>query len=371
LAQSSGISWTHATQNFWVGCVKIAAGCKHCYIDRDLRKQTDPYTGQKRRPWGQLYRSDTWSNPLEWQKKLQGTGKAIRVFTNSDADFFFSNEEATKSPFDFFHNDPDQWRAQAWKIIRETPNLVWLILTKRAGNIRAMLPPDWNGGYKNVWLGVSICERKDVRNMDILRKIPVHKEAVRWCSFEPLLADIAAGVNLKGFGWAVVGGESGGGMEPGEEYMHGALPAENAARRTMLYKWAANLRDKITAANPPVRFYFKQVSAPKSGAGANALDGKLWHDFADPPKGLQWKPYEHKSKLLTPGEWQRYKHCGGVYPYADPVKARTMKRSHGNPALLLVDLARGGNQLAAKELNARDRKLLHLRHKAKAAKKKQ
>lgn len=319
MGENSGISWTHRTQNFWVGCVKIAAGCKHCYIDRDLRKQTDPFTGEKRKPWGQLYRTDTWQNPDKWQKQLEGTGKALRVFTNSDADFFFGQEEA-KSPFDFYHNSPDQWRKQAWEIIRDTPNLCWLILTKRAENIAAMLPADWGSGYPNVWLGVSICERKDVPNMDILRKIPVHKEAVRWCSFEPLLEDIAAHVNLKGFGWAVVGGESGGGMEPGEEYMHGQKPPENAARRTMLYRWAANLRDKVKAAGLP--FYFKQVSAPKSGAGANALDGVLWHEFPDPPKGLTWKPYEHKSKLLTPEQIAGFK-AGGTYPFKPPVKAES------------------------------------------------
>ncbi len=109
--------------------------------------------------------------------------------------------------------------------------------------------------------------------MDVLRKIPA---AVRFVSCEPLLEDIAADINLDGFHWVIAGGESGSGNEyvwkPDADWK--AELKHSEGRRTMLYKWAAALRDKVKAAGLP--FFFKQVTAPRPGTGANALDGKLW-----------------------------------------------------------------------------------------------
>ncbi len=61
MAENSGISWTHATQHFWVGCDKVAPECAHCYIDRILVKQG-------REPWGEMYRTKTWDAPWKWEK---------------------------------------------------------------------------------------------------------------------------------------------------------------------------------------------------------------------------------------------------------------------------------------------------------------
>ena len=60
--ENSNIGWTHNTQNFWLGCDKIAPECAHCYIDRTLRRQG-------RKPWGHLYRTKTWENPIKWQRE--------------------------------------------------------------------------------------------------------------------------------------------------------------------------------------------------------------------------------------------------------------------------------------------------------------
>lgn len=91
-------------------------------------------------------------------------------------------------------------------LIRQTPSLDWLLLTKRPENIREYLPPDWGSGYRNTWLGVSVEDQKfGLPRIDILREIPA---AVRFLSVEPLLEDLGV-INLAGIHWVIVGGETG------------------------------------------------------------------------------------------------------------------------------------------------------------------
>src|SRR5580704_12298824 len=129
MAKLTQIGWAHGTQNFWLGCDKIAPECAHCYIDRILRRQG-------REPWGEIYRTKTWNDPLVWQRHAPRKGLCYRVFTCSLSDFF--------------HAKADDWRPAAWDIIRARPNLVWLILTKRPERILRHLPPDWPEAYPNV-----------------------------------------------------------------------------------------------------------------------------------------------------------------------------------------------------------------------------
>jgi protein gp37 len=250
MAENSGISWTHNTQNFWLGCDKVAPECAKCYISRILSKQG-------REPWGEVYRTHTWGEPWKWEAEATRDNWALRVFTCSLSDFF--------------HVKADPWRREAWAIIKRTPHLVWLVLTKRPELIESRLPRDWGTGYPNVWLGVSTGSKQTLNKMDTLRRIPA---AVRWVSCEPLLEDISADINLDGFGWVVVGGESGAGNEylwnPDADWK--AELKDEGGRRTMLYKWAAAIRDKVKAARLP--FMFKQVTSPRPGFGYNALQGQ-------------------------------------------------------------------------------------------------
>ena len=267
----------------WVGCDKVAPECAKCYIGREIRKQRDwlgyegkPIKGSsigRRQPWGKVYLTQTWSEPWKWEAECIRSRTAKRVFTCSLSDFF--------------HVEADPWRREAWSIIKRTPHLVWLVLTKRPELIEARLPRDWGNGYPNVWLGVSTGCRRTLNKTDTLRRIPT---AVRWVSAEPLIEDISADINLDGFGWVVVGGESGAGHEylwkPDADWK--AELNDEDGRRTMRYEWAANLRDKVKAAGLP--FMFKQVTASRSGFGHNALDGKDWHEFPPAPNGLEWAP---------------------------------------------------------------------------------
>lgn len=277
MAENSGISWTHNTWNPWVGCDKVAPECAKCYINRDIRKQRDwlgyegkPIKGSnigRRQPWGKVYLTQTWSEPWKWEAECIRSRTAKRVFTCSLSDFF--------------HAKGDPWREDAWSIIKRTPHLVWLVLTKRPELIEARLPRDWGNGYPNVWLGVSTGCRQTLGKMGTLRRIPVHHQAVRWISAEPLLEDISTEINLDGYGWVVTGGESGSGDEyqwdPTADWRSEFM---TGGRRVMMLEWAANLRDVTKKAGLP--FLFKQVTNPLPGRGVDAL-GRISREYPEPP----------------------------------------------------------------------------------------
>jgi protein gp37 len=164
---------------------------------------------------------------------------------------------------------------------------VYLVLTKRPSRILKHLPEDWGEGYKNVWLGVSIGDNKSVYLADVLRKVPA---AVRFLSCEPLLEDISEKLDLTGIQWVIVGGESG----EGGEYKWDSTTMDwrkldgTTGRRTMDLAWAYKLYIKASDAGVP--YFFKQVTSPRSGVGADAL-GKEIHEWpALPNGGTWWKP---------------------------------------------------------------------------------
>lgn len=238
MGEVTGISWCDATWNPWHGCAKVSAGCKNCYMFREKKQYgQDPTL---------VVRSKTkFNDPLKWV----ASGKAPqRCFTCSWSDFFIA--------------DADPWRAEAWEIIRRTPQITYQILTKRPELIAYHLPPNWGTGYPNVWLGVS-CENQSAvdKRIPLLLRTPA---ALRFLSCEPLIGRIdlceylgmwwnqtmgcfegtGAQINKKAFdgrsgiGWCIVGGESGSGARP----MHP--------------DWARSLRDQCEAAGVP--FHFKQ-----------------------------------------------------------------------------------------------------------------
>lgn len=127
-------------------------------------------------------------------------------------------------------------REQMWGVIRDTPNLDWLMLTKRASRIERYLPSDWGNGYANVWLGVTAENKANgYPRVDILRTVPA---VIRFLSIEPLLEDVSD-INLTGIHWIIVGGESGSKARPFE------------------LDWARNL--KTVARRYKSKFFMKQL----------------------------------------------------------------------------------------------------------------
>jgi protein gp37 len=129
MAEHTEISWADATFNPWIGCTRVSPGCDHCYAARDNERHKW-VSG-----WGaERHRTKTWNNPVQWHRKAAQTGYRPRVFCASLADVF--------------DNEIDQaWRNDLWELLRKTTNLRWMLLTKRIGNARKMLPEDWPFAY--------------------------------------------------------------------------------------------------------------------------------------------------------------------------------------------------------------------------------
>lgn len=311
MVMTSGISWCYDTWNPFVGCQQCADECLHCYIQRELRKQKDwqslldhkPF----RQPWGQVYLTQTWRDPYKHQRELDGTNLCRRLFTCSLSDFFIAlADKRTVADAEgkvlAMHQEPagrcgsNMWRDCAWQVIRDTPQCIYLILTKRPENILSRLPKDWGVGYKNVWIGTSVGCNRTLSKVDSLRKVPVHPEAVRFVSCEPLIEDISENINIDGIGWLICGGESGN----NPEYLWDAdkhdwrKMLDIDGRRTMKVEWAKKLRR--LAYREGIPYWFKQVTSHQPGQGEDAL-GKICQEVPSPPKGYRW---DEKAKQSQP-----------------------------------------------------------------------
>ena len=146
MAENSRIEWTTHTFNPWMGCQKVSPGCDHCYAEALMDTR---YGKVQWGPHGVRVRTApaNWRKPLQWAKAARVDGIRPRVFCASLADVFDNKA-------------PDGARADLFALIRQTPELDWLLLTKRPENIAKMLPPDWGEGYPNVWLGTTVEDQK-------------------------------------------------------------------------------------------------------------------------------------------------------------------------------------------------------------------
>jgi protein gp37 len=243
MAETTDISWTDATFNPWIGCTKVGPGCDHCYAERDfdLRKGRVKWGAGNARS---RTSSANWNKPLQWERQHSAFaaehGRRRRVFCASLADVF--DNEA-----------PAEWRADLMTLIRETPSLDWLLLTKRISNVQRMVP---EGLPRNVWLGATMVTRAEfLRDLDRLREVPA---SIHFVSAEPLLEDVGD-VDLHGIDWLIAGGESG------------------PQARPMDAAWVRGLGD--LCARDGVAFHFKQWGGKRPKDGGCLLDGmeaKAW-----------------------------------------------------------------------------------------------
>lgn len=166
MGETTGIEWASATWNPWMGCHKVSAGCKNCYMFRDM-----PHYGKD--PNVVVRSKTTFDAPLKWAKSGK-VADGARIFTCSWSDWFIA--------------EADEWRDQAWEIVKKTPQFTYLILTKRPERISDHLPADWGAGYLNVWLGTSAenQEQADKRIPQLLAAAA----AIHFVSAEPLLGSL-------------------------------------------------------------------------------------------------------------------------------------------------------------------------------------
>ena len=245
MAEDTWISWATSTFNPWVGCSRVSPGCDHCYAATSTPARA---LGVEWGPAAPRHRTApaNWRQPVIWNRKATASGKPWRVFCSSLADVFDNRA-------------PEGAREDLWELIRATPALTWMLLTKRPQNIAKMLPASWSDGWPNVWLGTTVENQAEAdRRVPVLLGVPA---ALRFLSCEPLLGPVnlchvthGSGWTdaLRGrihtgpaiyqhedrIGWVIAGGESG----PGARPMHP--------------DWARCLREQCAAAGVP--FHFKQ-----------------------------------------------------------------------------------------------------------------
>lgn len=194
MAENSAISWTTHTWNPWMGCTKVSPACDGCYAEALMDKR---YGKVQWGPHGERKRTgaSTWHDPIRWQKQAEKDGTRPFVFCASLADIFDNQV------------DP-QWRADAFEVMRKTPRLVYLLLTKRPQNIVKMAIAA-GGLPANAALGTTVEDqiRADI-NLPALQVAKIDLQPLfTFGSFEPLLGPI---VIMPKFmpDWIITGGET-------------------------------------------------------------------------------------------------------------------------------------------------------------------
>lgn len=252
--ENSKIEWTHHTFNPWIGCTKVSPGCLHCYAETLMDTRHGRVKWGKGQPRSRTA-ADNWRKPKRWNKAAEGAAERPRVFCASLADWL--DDEV-----------PLAWLRDLLVLIQETPNLDWLLLSKRPENFACRLGKVADGWHssceiarwwalgvppKNVWVGTSAEDqtRWDER-MPLLMEIPAR---VRFVSAEPLIGRIHMGELRPD--WLIVGGESGPGARP------------------MQREWVEILRDQCDR----TAFHFKQWGGVNKKATGRVLNGRTWDEL--------------------------------------------------------------------------------------------
>lgn len=241
----------HDIWNPWHGCIKKSEGCQNCYmyfLDR-----------QREQDGRRIYKvKNNFGYPLQKDKngryKIR-SGEQIRVCMTSD----------------FFLAEADDWRPEAWKIMKSRPDVAFFLLTKRPERVAECLPPDWGEGWENIFFNVT-CEnqkRADER-IPLLFSLPFRHKGI-------MVAPFIGPVSIKDY---LPAGQIEQVIAGGENY---------DGSRPLKYEWVKTLYDECVTAD--VTFCFIET-------GTNFVkDGKTYHM---PDKGLQSR-MAHKSGLQYQG----------------------------------------------------------------------
>ena len=250
MSANSKIEWTEHTFNPWWGCEKISEGCANCYACTLSKRTGNDLWGKDapRRFFGDAH----WSEPLKWDAAARKLGVMHRVFCGSMCDILEDREDLIGP------------RERAFRLADDTPNLLWLFLTKRPENARAFFPCRWAGNGKwprNVMFGLTI-ENQPRLDERMPHVVDFQREFVGsriFASCEPLLSALnwqpvadrryGPGYNanswLQYLDWVIGGGESGAKARPSHPTWFRKLRDDCVNRDDMGRPW-------------PVPFLFKQ-----------------------------------------------------------------------------------------------------------------
>lgn len=193
MGEHSAIEWTDHTFNGWIGCTNVSPACDHCYAESLAKRygwaEWGPGKARKRTS------VENWRKPLKWNRDALRTGTRPRVFSNSLSDW--ADPEV-----------PDDWRRDLFGVVHETPNLDWLLLTKRHALAMGYLE-EHAQGLTNIRIGMTVEDEKmaSVR----LPKLRGIREAgiPTFVSYEPALGPVDWPRYIGAVGWLIAGAESG------------------------------------------------------------------------------------------------------------------------------------------------------------------
>jgi protein gp37 len=249
MATNSKIEWTNHTANLWWGCAKVHEGCDNCYACSLSNRYGKDVWGEDK-PRRLIL--DVWTKLKQFQNEAEKNGEIHRVFVGSMMDIF----EKPKSLVDSKGNKLLEGESEFWntgqlrekffnEVVPESPNLMFLLLTKRPSNINKYIPESWKDNPpKNVMFGTSPVNQKTANDLiPQLAKV----NGKRFLSLEPQLEKVDLTLNIKdsdarlidAVDWVINGGESG----------HNRRPFDT--------DWGRVLRDQCTENGVP--FFFKQV----------------------------------------------------------------------------------------------------------------
>jgi len=230
----SSIEWTELTWNPVTGCTKISAGCKFCYAETMTRRLKamglEKYEGGFKEV---RVHEDSLSIPYTWKKSKV-------VFVNSMSDLF--------------HKDvPLEFIQKVFQVMRENPQHIFQVLTKRADRLLELNPHlKWS---HNIWMGVSVENEKVKDRIDYLRKTDAK---VKFLSLEPLIGPLP-NLDLSLIDWVIVGGESG--FNP----------------RPMDPEWVLDIQEQCEKSE--VAFFFKQWGGKNKKESGRVLKGRTFDEM--------------------------------------------------------------------------------------------
>lgn len=210
MGANSKIEWTTHTFNPWWGCTKVSEACKHCYAETWAKRVGKDVWGPK--PQRRLLSDNHWKQPMKWNREAEGSAERPRVFCASMGDVFEDRKELVVH------------RQRLFDLIELTPNLDWLLLTKRPQNVKSLArwSDDWPD---NVWLGTTVeLQHRAEELLPYLEDIPAR---VRFISAEPLLGPLSIERWLGStIDWVITGGESGPKARPASPQWFTSLHAQ-------------------------------------------------------------------------------------------------------------------------------------------------
>lgn len=174
----------------WTGCYKVSDGCTYCYYYG---------TYSSRRGQNTIIKTDDFYKPIETvymprkkitKYKMEGGKTVFTCFTT-----------------DFFLPEADEWRVEAWSIIKQRPDLHFVFLTKRIDRFHVALPDDWGDGYDNVSIGCTV-ENQEIADyrLPLFISYPIKH---RFIACSPLLNEINLTPYLHNVESVTASGESG------------------------------------------------------------------------------------------------------------------------------------------------------------------